>query len=211
LFCCPCVFLFFCRSVGRSAGRSERRFLRDDDASERARASFDVPPEREPMTMVRARPRDANINAASTTYSFFRSLHIIILYTHTLGNEITIRERVGFFSSAHASSSSAELVPLVCFHRGLEKYTSISPTLSGMYSVKFSFCPVVVLPIAYYISIPSSSTSSSLEPPPPYLEMVIFIIFINNNNGQTTIRPDKLEFESVPLPPPRGGEGRMEQ
>jgi hypothetical protein len=59
-----------------SAGRSERRFLRDDDASERARASFDVPPEREPMTMVRARPRDADINAASTTYSFFRSLYI---------------------------------------------------------------------------------------------------------------------------------------
>ena len=73
-------------------------------------------------------------------------------------------ERVGFFSFAHASSS--ELVPLVCFHRGLEKNSSISPTLSGMYSVKFSFCPVVVLPIAYYISIPSSSTSSSLKPPP---------------------------------------------
>jgi len=35
--------------------------------------------------------------------------------------------------------------------------------------------------------------------------MVNFIIFINNINGQTTIRPDKLEFESVPLPPLVGG------
>ena len=36
---------------------------------------------------------------------------------------------------------------------------------------------------------------------------MVIIIFINNNNGQTTIRPDKLEFESVPLPPLAGGGG----
>ena len=34
---------------------------------------------------------------------------------------------------------------------------------------------------------------------------MVIIIFFNNNNGQTTIRPDKLEFEIVPLPPLVGG------
>ena len=77
------------------------------------------------MTMVRARPRDANINAASTTLSFD---HCILYFIHTHWETKLQFERVGFFSFAHASSS-AELVTLVCFHRGLEKYTSISPTL----------------------------------------------------------------------------------
>ena len=153
--------------------------------------------------MVRARPRDANINASSTTLSFDHC----ILCIHTHWETKSQFERVGFFSFAHASSS-AELVPLVCFHRGLEKYTSISPTLSGMYSVKFSFCPVVVFCRSHiiYRSPPHPHLRLS-NPPPPYLEMVIFIIFINNNNGQTTIRPGKLEFESVPLPPPSWGGG----
>ena len=161
--------------------------------------------------MVRARPRDANINAASTTLLFLLIIVYYILYTHYWEMKLQF-ERVGFFSFAHASSS-AELVPLVCFHRGLEKYTSISPTLSGMmYSVvKFSFCPVVVFCRSHiiYRSPPHPHLRLS-NPPPPYLEMVFIIIFINNNNGQTTIRPGKLEFESVLLPPLVEG-GGMEQ
>ncbi len=147
----------FCFSVGRSVGRNGGFFA----MTMRASACFLRLATRERADDDGARPRDANINAALTTLSFDHC--ILCIHTHW---ETKLQfERVGFFSLAHASSST-ELVPLVCFHRGLEKYTSISLTLSGMYSVKFSFCPVVVLPIAY-ILIPSSSTSSSLEHPPP--------------------------------------------
>ena len=126
------------------------------------------------MTMVRARPRDANINAASTTLSFD---HCILYIIHTHWETKLQFERVGFFSFAHASSS-AELVPLVCFHRGLEKYTSISPTLSGMYSVKFSFCPVVVFRSHIIYRSPPHPHFRLSNPPPPTSKWLLFFLLI---------------------------------
>ena len=105
---------------------------------------------------------------------------IAVIYTHTLGNEITIRESgILFFCACIVVVRRTGDVGLLSSRIG-KIYIHLSETLGDVFREIFVF----VLSWCFadrilYISIPSSSTSSSLEPPPPpYPSKWLSLLFV---------------------------------